>query len=296
MKARDGREDIAQGLIRCAARNAPPQLSERLQEEWSADLAARPGAWARVRFALGCCWAARVLQYEAGAAAAASTSAACATSGNKVVMTSGHHDAAFFSRRTLILVLIIALHAALIYGFANGLAHTMVVAITTPLETIVTESLRHHDEPPPPPAPKFAPPHVDVPVPDLSLDASVDPDRTTIITAPESPPQPPAVTSARTVSRVVGGPGKGFPNTDDYYPMASRRLGETGVATVHACVDLKGVLSGEPTIVQSSGSARLDQGALKLAQAGSGHYRPTTEDGAPVSSCYAFRVRFTMRD
>ena len=296
MKARDAREDIAQGLIRYAARKAPPSLSERLQEEWSADLGARPGAWARVRFALGCCWAARVLQYEAGAAAAASTSAACATSGNKVVIASGHHDAAFFSRRTLIFVLIIALHAALIYGFANGLAHTMAVALTSPLDTIVIENVRHHDEPPPPPAPKFVPPHVDVPAPDLSLEVPVDPDRTTLIPATDGPPQPPKVAPTKMIDRVVGGPGKGFPNTDDYYPMASRRLGETGVATVHACVDSKGVLSGAPTIVQSSGSARIDQGALKLAQAGSGRYRPTTEDGAPVSSCYAFRVRFTMHD
>ncbi|TLY91210.1 MAG: energy transducer TonB, partial [Gammaproteobacteria bacterium] len=47
---------------------------------------------------------------------------------------------------------------------------------------------------------------------------------------------------------------------------------------------------------RSSGSARLDDGALKLAHAGSGHYRPTTEDGRPVDSCYVFRIRFELRD
>jgi hypothetical protein len=45
----------------------------------------------------------------------------------------------------------------------------------------------------------------------------------------------------------------------------------------------------------ASGSARLDDAALKLARAGSGHYRATTEDGQPVNSCYPFGVRFQLR-
>ena len=45
-----------------------------------------------------------------------------------------------------------------------------------------------------------------------------------------------------------------------------------------------------------SGSARLDAGALQLAKAGSGHYRPTLEDGKAVNSCYSFRVRFESRN
>jgi hypothetical protein len=49
-------------------------------------------------------------------------------------------------------------------------------------------------------------------------------------------------------------------------------------------------------IAQSSASARLDEGALKLARAGSGHYRATTEGGRAVSACYAFRIRFEFRD
>ncbi|HYM29333.1 MAG TPA: hypothetical protein VET66_14380 [Steroidobacteraceae bacterium] len=39
----------------------------------------------------------------------------------------------------------------------------------------------------------------------------------------------------------------------------------------------------------------LDGGALALARAGSGHYRPATEDGRPVSACFPFRIRFEMR-
>ena len=113
----------------------------------------------------------------------------------------------------------------------------------------------------------------------------------------EAPPQRPVGPPLpRPVTRVLGGPGVGFPNTDDFYPEASRRLGEKGITTVGVCVDGVGRLTGRPTIEQSSGSARLDEGALKLASVGSGHYRPTIEDGRPVSACYPFRVRFQFRD
>ena len=92
----------------------------------------------------------------------------------------------------------------------------------------------------------------------------------------------------------MGGPGKGFPNTEDYYPPAARRLNETGTATIRVCVNSMGRLTGEPSVAQSSGSVRLDNGALKLARAGSGHYGATTEDGRAVDSCYPFRITFAL--
>jgi hypothetical protein len=61
-------------------------------------------------------------------------------------------------------------------------------------------------------------------------------------------------------------------------------------------VDDKGRLTAVPTLAETSGSASLDEGALKLAKAGSGHYRATTEDGRPVSSCYQFRIRFNFKE
>ena len=51
---------------------------------------------------------------------------------------------------------------------------------------------------------------------------------------------------------------------------------------MHVCVGPNGKLTEAPTIAQSSGSPRLDEGALKLATAGSGHYQPATEDGKPI--------------
>jgi TonB family protein len=93
----------------------------------------------------------------------------------------------------------------------------------------------------------------------------------------------------------LGGPGRGFPNTEEYYPASAIRSRQQGAAIVRTCVDERGRLTATPTLTQSSGTAILDGGALKLAKAGSGHYRPTTEDGRPVSSCYEFRITFHMK-
>jgi TonB family protein len=110
------------------------------------------------------------------------------------------------------------------------------------------------------------------------------------VDAPHTPSEPPAV------ARVTGGPGSGFPIPDDFYPSVSIFKGETGSATVKVCVNSKGRLTSEPSIEESTGSVRLDGGAINLAKAGSGHYRPSTEDGRPVDSCYAFRVRFNLKN
>jgi hypothetical protein len=72
----------------------------------------------------------------------------------------------------------------------------------------------------------------------------------------------------------------------------TKKLGETGASDVRACVDITGKLTMPPTLVRTSGSPRLDQAALKLATAGSGHYLPAIEHGQLVSACFVFRIRF----
>ncbi len=282
-------EGFARWLIQHTARNAPPSLSQRLEEEWLADLAAQHGPMARLRFGLGCCWATRVITHEHYAAKVPATSS---VTGHKTMTAYAQHDSSFFSRRTTTFLLIVCLHAVLIYGFATGLAHPMIEVIPPPMQAVFPPDPRTRNEPPPlPPQPQFSPRRVEVPDPLIPLDAA--PDTTTIPPQEQllSPPTPPKV-----VNRVLGGPGTGFPNTDDYYPSVARRTGEKGTATVRVCVDDKGRLTAHPTLAQSSGSASIDEGALKLAQAGSGRYRATTEDGRPVSSCYVFRIKFELTD
>jgi outer membrane biosynthesis protein TonB len=55
-----------------------------------------------------------------------------------------------------------------------------------------------------------------------------------------------------------------------------------------------GKLSEEPTVAKTSGSARLDEGALKLAKAG--HYNPGTEDGKPTTACINFSIKFQLKN
>jgi TonB family protein len=95
---------------------------------------------------------------------------------------------------------------------------------------------------------------------------------------------------------VGGGPGKGFPNSGDFYPPAAIRGRIEGTSAVSVCTDERGRLTAAPTLVHGSGSGDLDQAALRLAKAGSGRYRPSTEDGRAVSSCYPFNVTFNLRD
>jgi TonB family protein len=282
-------EACARQLIERAACKAPAALSARLAEEWHADLRARRGALARLRFAFGCCWASRVIAHELGATLGAT--AASTTVRSAALYTTG--GPSFDTRRSAVSFLIVSLHVLVIYGLAAGMARTvleiapdrMQVSLTPKVAAIRERTASRVD-------PKLAPVELQVSQQPWTLEVPLDPvtlaqqDAGTREFAASAPPQP---------VRQVGGPGAGFPNTADYYPDASRRLGEQGSATVQTCVDGSGRLTASPTIVQSSGSTRLDAAALRLALAGSGRYRATTEDGRPVSACYPFRIRFELK-
>jgi len=282
-------EQLTRRLIQHAARSAPPSLAQRLEEEWLADLAERRGATSRLRLALGCCWATRVISYEHSAA-----HGALARPGNwpKIMAVYAPREPSGLSPRTAALLLIVCLHAALIYALATGLVQSIAKAPPPPMVASFPKDPRPPHIVPPPPRPILSAARIDPiePVPGWPF----PPETGQILVQP--PDSASAPSPARLANRVVGGPGREFPNTDDYYPSASRRIGEKGAVTVRVCVDGSGRLTAAPIVAESSGSARLDEGALRLARAGSGHYRATTEDGQPVRSCYPFRIRFELRD
>jgi len=288
-------ERLARWLIQRAARHAPPFLSERLEEEWLADLATRQGRMSRLRFGVGCCWATRVITREHCAPKVLTASSATGKENNMIACA--QHDSSFFSRRTAVFLLIVCLHTLLIYGFVAGFATRIIEVIPRSIQILPLPDQPTRSEPPPPlPQPKLSPSRVEVPAPEIPFDVLPDPNPIREVTPPLEerllpPPTPPSL-----VNRVLGGPGRGFPNTEDYYPSVARRIGEKGTATVRVCVNDKGRLTADPTLAQSSGSAHIDEGALRLAKAGSGHYRATTEDGRPVNSCYLFRITFAFRD
>jgi periplasmic protein TonB len=205
------------------------------------------------------------------------------------------HDTRFFTTRTTVLFAIIALHLFIGWALATGLARKAIEVLAPPIQTDIVQEEKQKVEPPPPPPPEFQKPPVEVPPPDVNVELPVETQQSNAITNVttkhvEAPPRPAAPTT-----RTPVGPGKGFPNSEDYYPQASRRLEEQGMAVVNVCVEPNGKLSGEPSLAQSSGSARLDDGALKLAKAASGHYKPATEDGKPVAGCNRIGIRFQLR-
>jgi periplasmic protein TonB len=284
-----GRWDRAsQWLIRRAASAAPSALAARLEEEWFSDLTTRPSIFSRLRFALGCCWATKVIAHELRAAVPVARTAA----GPNLLANAG-----YFSRRSLTLLIVAALHVALFFALMNGLVNKVHRIIEQPIVPRFVDPTHPRDLPTPPLPTLARWKMIDVAPPefppvrpyDNPVDAKLDVHDA--VPQPSIPPTPP-----RPVTRVPGGPGNGFPDTDEYYPSISKWKLEQGIATVRVCVDANGRLTEEPTTVGSSGSARLDVGALKLALAGSGHYRPTLEDGKAVKSCYSFRVRFELRN
>jgi TonB family protein len=292
-RTEDWVDGIVNRLIRRAARHAPALLRDRLEEEWLADLAERRGPLARLRFGIGCCWATNVIAREHAAVAPLAAAVSPQTRG-VIHFSSG--DSPFFTGRTITFVLVATLHLAVLYGLAIGLTQHFTKPIAVPFEAREIAPPPRSSLPPPP-GPQFMPTTIKLPPTEKLPPIESDPADIVQSTTDEPPPHPEVPAAPRSVvNRIEGGPGMGFPSTNDFYPDAAIRAGEAGAATVNACVDGKGHLFSEPSIIQSTGSPRLDQAALKLAKAGSGHYRATTEDGQPVNSCYPFRIRFVLRN
>src|SRR5437763_12293606 len=165
------------------------------------------------------------------------------------------HDSQFMTRRGIVLVAIIGLHVFIAWAIATGLARRALEVIEPPIQTDIAEEVKTEKEPPPPPPPEFEKPPVEVPPPDVTIDMPVEPAQTTAITAVAATPHPPA--PPRPSSRTAPKLGTGFPNTEDYYPAASKRLGEEGTPTLHVCIVANGNLSAPPPVTQSSASARV---------------------------------------
>jgi hypothetical protein len=284
---------VSHWLIHHAAHRAPESLSSRLEEEWLADLESRSSALSRLRFAVGCCWATMVIVNDCPRSRVPEAAPVTAARG---FITLADRSFGYFSLRSATLFLIAGLHAALFYGLIT-LSHTRGIVPSSILENRVLEDAPRAKVSVPQSLPKDW--TITVPKPEVPVrPAPVPSDEVTAkageeLIEPYSPPLP--VIPTHVVARVAGGPGAGFPDTADFYPSLSIHLGEQGISTVRVCVDSHGRLASDPTIVQGSGSTRLDAGALRLARAGSGHYRAASEDGQPVNSCYPVGIRFQLK-
>jgi len=202
------------------------------------------------------------------------------------------HDSQFMTRRGAVLVTIIALHLFIAWALATGLARRAIEVLAPPIQTDILQEEQKKVEPPPPPPPEFQRPPVEVPPPDITVDLPVETAQTTAITNVTT--KAVAVAAPRAVARTPPGFSGKPPNTADYYPSASQRLGEEGSAVVHVCLDAGGKFAeGTPSVMTSSGKSRLDEGAIALARAA--RYKPSTEDGKPVPGCFNFVAKFQLR-
>jgi TonB family protein len=303
MSQRNGRsalsdlDGVTHWLIHHAARRAPDSLSSRLEEEWLADLESRSSALSRLRLAVGCCWATVVIVNEYPRSRVAAASSAAAARG---FITLADQNVGYFSLRSGTLFLIAGLHAALIYGLITTFSHMRVSEAPRNLQNHEITPVPRERVSPPPPGSVFKNWAINVPKPVVDVPPKIDFDIDVTAEVTENPPevnsQPlPPETPPHVVKQVPGGPRAGFPDTADFYPSISIYLAEQGSATVRVCVDTEGRLTSDPTTVKSSGNSRLDAAALRLAKAGSGFYRASTEDGRPVNSCYPFGIRFQLK-
>jgi TonB family protein len=287
-------DGVTHWLIHHAARRAPQSLSARLEEEWLADAAYRSSALSKLRFAAGCCWATLVIVNESARSRVPATSSALSAGG---VVTLTDRNFGYFSLRSATLFLIAGLHGALFYGMITTLAHTHGTLPPPILENQTLREVPREKVSVPQTLPRdwtIALPKPDAPIPEARIPSdNVETRVGEEVVAPYSPPLDPP---KHVIARTAGGPGVGFPDTADFYPSPSIRLGEQGISTVQVCVDKRGRLTSDPTIVRGSGIDRLDRSALKLARAASGHYRASTEDGQPVDSCYPLGIRFQLRN
>jgi protein TonB len=195
-----------------------------------------------------------------------------------------------FSKRAIVFFAIVIFHVIIIYAFATGLATSGARIINTILQTNIIETQKVQELPPPPPHVDLkAPPPIQVVAPEVTITLPVTPPPITrppvVKAAPpviHTPPAPTIAPSTRGISE---------PDTNDYYPEASRRNNEEGRGLVHICVDVRGRVT-EAQVSSSTGHPLLDEAAVKLAKAY--RFRPATQAGKPVPQCTALPVRFTL--
>lgn len=137
-------DSLARWLIAHAARRAPPAVAERLEEEWLAALEERCGNMARLRLALGCCWASGVIAHEH---AAVPVLAATSTADAKYLGALILHEPSLLPRRTIVFFGVVCLHVLVIDALVSRLAWADIPHHDTETTVDLTYALPNPDVP-----------------------------------------------------------------------------------------------------------------------------------------------------
>lgn len=202
-------------------------------------------------------------------------------------------SAPHLSQRAIVLGAIVGFHVLLAYLLATGLGASVIQVITPPLIMQPYEEPTERVDPPPPPPVDFDRVPIEVPPPVTAINEATDDGNRISAVIDTGPPKVDPVPIAPRVEPIHLVGKHSLPNTEDFYPPVARRLGIEGATNVQVCVDERGRMVNKPTVLQSSGDARLDQGALQVAQAGK--YARSARGETFVPNCYAFRIIFTMK-
>ena len=198
----------------------------------------------------------------------------------------------FFTRRGVVVVGILALHVFIAWAIATGLARRAIEVIAPPIQTVIETEEHKEAPPPPPPPPTFERPPVEIPPTDTVVEIP-QVAQTTAISNTTSQHQPAAAPAPKPSNKKAASIDlKHSPQTEDYYPPASRRNNEEGVTQVHVCVGANAKLTGDPTMEKGSGFPNLDAAAIKYAK--DLRFFAGSEDGKPTDSCLSFNVRFKL--
>ncbi len=208
------------------------------------------------------------------------------------------------SARLTKIAVVVALHAALGYGFINGTMHRLVERLPEVVNVTFVA-------PPPPPPPASQPKTVEVaqkapaitPPPLPMLPVVIE---NTITPPPSQPraaePAPAAPAAQAVVAPVAAAPaapsGPRVVSAVEYirapqpvYPSVSRRLGEQGVVTLRVLVNEKGYAE-QASVQKSSGSSNLDEaGRAAVMRA---LFKPYVEDGKAQPVYVVVPINFQM--
>lgn len=104
---------------------------------------------------------------------------------------------------------------------------------------------------------------------------------------PEAPVEPQRASSPLFMN-VAASPG-----VMEFYPIEARVAREKGSVGLRVCAGPDGALAGEPTVLKSSGSERLDVAARNWAKAA--RWVPATSNRRAVEGCVELTARFEPR-
>lgn len=194
------------------------------------------------------------------------------------------NDGNWFSRRGAFLALLVAFHVVFFLALQSGFAVRLIQQVTQPIRAEIINQTQEEEPPPPPleleldaPAIELPPVLVDIQLPRLptTLQSGTGTGNVT-----------------RAVVRTRGGVAF-MPSASDYYPAASRQAGERGTTRVRICYGIDGKVTAA-AVAESSGFPRLDEAAVKMAQAA--RLRPATIDGKAQADCVVLPLAFPPRN